>query len=785
MLRAAEGWMFTSLLLVVLSVVGVYALVLTYELAVNIGQGGFKVPPGIRAHALALAATFFLLLAANHVLDLFDLTRSTRGYAFGAGFTDMNAQVPAQYIVAGLAVIAAILCIVSIATRGLRPAIVGAAVWAGALVVVAFAYPAFVQNVQVAPNQLDKERPFIERNITSTRHAFGLDRVQQSDVTFEDTVPTASLSVDRSTYNNIRLWDPRPLRDTLNQIQAIRPYYQFGDVDVDRYAISGEYMQVMLTARELVTDLLPQEAQSWVSRQLQYTHGYGVAMTRVNAATQEGLPQLIISDVPPVGPLPLTRPEIYYGEKTDRYVITNTSTPEFDYPKGDAGAFTTYAGGNGIPIGSVWERFLFATKFQDPNFMLNSAIQPSSKLLYRRNVRDRVNQIAPFLRLDNDPYIVVADGGLYWIHDAYTTTDRYPYSQPFLPSGARRGQGFNYIRNSVKIVTNAYDGSVHFYVTDPADPLIQTYARIFPDLFTPVDQAPASIRAHFRYPEDLFQTQVNMYQQYHMEDPRTFYLKEDLWAIPNEQFSDHAQPVAPYYVIMNLPGETRPEFILMMPFAPSNRENMIGWLAARSDEPNYGGLVVFKYPKDKLIFGPSQVETRIDQDPTISAQFTLWNQSGSRVIRGNMLVIPIEQSNLYVEPIYLQATSSPLPELTRVIVSTGNRIVMTTTLTDGLNQLFGLQPAPAQPGAGQTTTTPGQPTPGPTPPVTPTTASVTPTTTAPAGTASVADLVAQAQDHFQRGQDALRNGDFATYGNEQRALQDAINQLVQATQGNR
>ncbi len=768
LLRAMEGWLFSAFFLTVLASAAVYAIVLTYELAVNIGQIGFRLTRGLKAHLLCLLAAVFVLLAFHHLLDLFEIVRSTRGTVYGAGFTDVNAQRPAQMILVGVALLASVASLVNITIPGMRLAMVSAGTWLAALILVGALFPAFVQNVDVAPNELDREKPFIEANIRFTRHAFGLDRIESRDVAYEDTIPQEAVFNDRSTIDNIRLWDHRPLRDTLNQIQAIRQYYQFTDVDVDRYTIDGRYQQVMVSARELVPERLPASAQTWVSRQLQYTHGYGVAMSPVSVISQEGLPDLVIRDVPPTGKIPVIRPEIYFGERTDHYIITRTSTPEFDYPSGDQGVFvsrTTDAAG--ISIGALPQRLLYALKFQDPNFLLNSSFQPDSQLLQRRNIAERARQLAPFLRLDPDPYIIVADGRLLWVQDGYTTSDRYPYAQPYTPPGQERGprrRSFNYIRNSVKIVTDAYDGTVRFYMTDPTDPLIQTYGRMFPTLLTPIDQAPAAVRAHFRYPEELFRIQSQMYGLYHMEDPRVFYLKEDVWNIPNEIFYDKIQPVDPYYVIMELPGERRPEFILMQPFSPTNRDNMIGWLAARSDDPNYGKLVVFKYPKDKLIFGPFQIETRIDQDPVISPQFSLWSQAGSQVIRGNLLVIPLGQSNLYVEPIYLQATASPLPELKRVIVAMGNRVVMEPTLQEALARLFSTA-APTPPGA-----TPITITTAPAPSVTP---------VAGVATGTVAELAREARNRYDRAQQALRNGDFARYGEELRAMEQALDQLLQ------
>lgn len=763
--RALEGWLFTALILVTLSVVGVYALVFTYVLGVNWAQVGTWLPRAVKGHLLSLAAIGFMLIAANHILDLFDLVRSTRGAAYGASYTDLTAQRWAQYILAIAALGAAVLCVANSAASGFRLAIIGASVWGVALVLVGGVFPALVQNLDVKPNELDRERPYIAANIQHTRQAFALDRVEEIEFPAEDAVTSAAMDTEEATVENIRLWDHRPLLQTYNQVQAIRQYYQFLDVDVDRYTLDGKYRQVMIGARELDTERLPAEARTWVSRQLQYTHGYGVAMSLVNVISQEGLPELTIRDVPPVSPIPIQRPEIYFGENTNHYVIVRTNTQEFDYPRGDEGVFTTYNVDAGVPVGSWLSRALFALKFQDPNMVLNTALREDSRLLYRRNVAERTREIAPFLRLDPDPYIVVADGGLYWIQDAYTVTDRYPYAQPYRPPDRRRP--FNYIRNSVKIVTNAHDGSMRFYVTEPNDPLIQTYQRVFPAIFSPVEQAPRAIREHFRYPEEFFRIQADMYRLYHMNDPRVFYLREDVWAFPQEIFYDQRQPMDPYYVIMRLPGEVRQEFIIMLPFVPSTRDNMIGWLTARSDEPNYGRLLVFKYPKDKLVFGPLQLETRIDQDPTISAQFTLWGQAGSSIIRGNLLVIPIGRSNLYVEPIYLQGTQSPLPELKRVIVATGNRIVMEPSLEEGLARLFGR----AAPGAPQI---PGIPSaPAPTAPQIP---GLPP---APAPVQTISQLAAEAQQTFNRAQEALRAGDFARYGEELRRLEDTLNRLAQ------
>jgi uncharacterized membrane protein (UPF0182 family) len=619
-------------------------------------------------------------------------------------------------------------------------------------------YPSFVQNVEVRPNELARETPYIEANIRATLQAYGLSEVQEMFPPAEEAVTSAEVRASPQTVNNIRLWDPRPLLDTYNQIQTIRPYYEFADVDIDRYVINGQYRQVMLGARELVQSKLPAQAQTWVNQKLVYTHGYGIAMSAVNSVSPEGLPQFFVKDVPPSGEIPIDRPEVYYGERdrSGQYVVVRTAAPEFDYPLGDDNAQTTYRGDSGIQLNSAWRRLAYAWQFHDGNLLLNSDLRPDSQILYRRNVRERINTLAPFLRLDSDPYIVVTEGRLVWIVDAYTHSNRYPYAQPYPQT--EPGRRFNYVRNSVKATVDAYDGSTTFYVADPTDPILRTYAAIFPDLFRPLDAMPPGLRAHVRYPEDLFRWQAGMYLLYHMQNPTVFYNREDVWSIPLERFGDNRQAVAPYYTIMRLPGEPREEFLLMLPLAPANRDNMIAWLAARSDAPNYGKLLVYKYPKDKLVYGPFQVETRIDQDPGIAAQLTLWNQSGTRVIRGNLLVIPIGNANLYVEPIYLQAAQGPLPELKRVVVATGNRIAMEPTLEAALVRLFEGAPVAPLPAAGPAA--PSQ----------------------PAAPAQAATLARSAQTHYAAAQEALRAGDWARYGEELRALEADLRRLVDLTQ---
>ena len=496
----------------------------------------------------------------------------------------------------------------------------------------------------------------------------------------------ATLEANPQTVENIRVWDDRPLLTTLRQMQEIRLYYDFADVDVDRYTIDGQARQVMLSARELNYSNVPANAQSWFNEHMQYTHGYGLTMSPVNVVTPEGLPDLFIQDIPPSSKVgfEITQPEIYYGELTDRFVLVGTKAKEFDFPDGDGNAYTTYSGDGGVSIGSTLRQALFSLYYQSFDILLSDYVTEDSKILFRRRVKERVSTLAPFLHLDRDPYLVVVDGRMKWMVDAYTTTDRFPYAEKFLLPR----KPINYIRNSVKVVMDAYHGDVDFYVSDADDPMIQVYGKVFPGAFKPISELPESLKSHVRYPVDFFDIQAAMYRAYHMTDPTVFYNKEDMWEAPKELFGDKEQLMQSYYLIMKLPGESEEEFILLVPFVPTNKDNMISWLAARCDPENYGRLLLYQFPKQRLIYGPSQIEARIDQTPEISEQMTLWSQAGSRVIRGNLLVIPVEDSLMYVEAVYLQAESSQLPELKRVIVSYENSIAMEQTLDQALRKVF-------------------------------------------------------------------------------------------------
>ncbi len=734
-----QGWLIWATVIILIFTATIYGL--------NIGFRRAAFTTAIKGHLSVLGAVIFFILAWSYRLKIFDLLYSRRGVIFGAGYTDVHAQLLAWRILIVVAVISGMLLLIAILRRWRHSLIIPVGLWVVSAIIFGSIYPALVQRFQVEPSELAREGPYIEHNIHFTRLAFGLDRIEEKDISIELAPSEQDIAQNSTTMNNIRLWDHRPLKDTYNQLQSIRLYYDFVDIDVDRYQIDGDSRQVMLAARELSPEKLPSQAQTWVNRRLQFTHGYGIAMSPTIEVTEEGLPNLWVKDVPPIGKIEIEQPEIYYGEKTNDYVIVGSRVEEFDYPKGDTNVYTKYTGENGIEIGSFIRKLAFAWELGDINILISGELTPGSQLLYRRNIQQRVRHVAPFLKLDSDPYIVIDNGELLWVQDAYTISGRFPYSQP-TPGG------INYVRNSVKVVINAYDGSTTFYLIDPEDALVNTYAAIFPALFTPIEAMPESLRAHLRYPQDLFQIQASVYQTYHMQDPRVFYNKEDLWTTPFETYADTERPVEPYYVIMRLPGEEQEAFILMLPFTPIQKDNMITWLAARSDGDKYGKLIAYNFPKDKLIYGPRQIEARIDQDPTISSQLTLWGQKGSQVIRGNLLVIPIEQSILYVEPVYLKAERGQLPELKRVIVASGDRIAMEPTLAQSLMAIYAGLPAEE-----------------------PTVTAPTPTPEMPLPT-DLAELAQLAQEHYTKAQEYLKAGDWAGWGEELKKMEEVLSQLV-------
>lgn len=736
----------------------VFTLVAT-ALVSGMGWRGWRIRTPVLAHLALLAALVLLLVAWQYRLDALNLVYSNRGAVFGAGYADVNAQLPAYNLLSLITLATAVLLVVMVFLRRAWRAMVALlAVWLVVGVVAGNIYPGLVQRFQVTPNELNLERPFIQNNIDYTRAAFDLDTIEVRSYEVSPRLSVSNLLAEADTVRNVRLWDYRPLLQTYNQIQALRQYYAFNDIDVDRYVIDGQVRQVMLAARELVPERLSEDAQTWVNRRLVYTHGYGVAASPVAQVTRDGLPDFYVKDLPPQGVIPISRPQIYFGELTNDYVIGRTDEPEFDYPRGEGNVTSSFSADTGIDM-TLWHRVVFAVRFADINLLLNRDIRPDSQLLWRRNIVERVTQVAPFLRYDRDPYIVIsADGELYWFLDAYTVSNRFPYSEPL---GA-----INYIRNSVKVVISAYDGSMRFFIVDEQEPVVAAYARIFPMLFTPMSEMPEDLRRHIRYPNDLFSVQAEVYRTYHMTNPTDFYNREDLWAWPEEIFQDRAQRMEPYYVLMRLPGEEALEYVQILPFTPANRENMIAWLAARSDPDNYGGKLVYEFGKDTLFFGPKQVESRIDQNPIISAQLALWNQQGSSVIRGNLLVIPLGGSLLYVEPLYLQASSGRIPELQRVIVATADQVAMAPNLGLALAEIFGNQVladgtldellvAAADLDAG-----------------------VVPPSTVPRPAMTMEELIVQANEQFNRAQAAAQAGNWALYGEELAALEATLQALA-------
>ena len=748
-------------------------------------RGGLSFSTPMRVHLAVLGGLYLLSVAAGYQLDKLELVYSSQGIATGVSYTDAHARFLAFDVLTAISAFAGAFLVIGSFTRMMWPLGSVVVVWLVASLVLGTVYPAVVQGVQVVPDQLGKETPYIANTIAMTRIAFsvGPDAWQTSNYSGEAALTSSAVQTEASTFQNARLWDYRPLRDTLDQLQTVRQYYDFTDVDTDRYQLNGDLRQVMLAGRELAPENNPQGG-TWVNQRITFTHGVGVAMVPVNEATEGGQPKLIIRDLPPVssdGAPTISQPRIYFGERPSDWILTGARQPEFDYPvrqSDTAGSpaadqTTRWTGTTGIKLDTTLSRLLFALRFKDLNLLISDQVTADSQLLFHRTLSDRLGLIAPFLKFDKDPYLVVtADGRLVYIQDAYTTSDRFPNAQWFdpstLPSGTGLGdQPINYIRNSVKIVMDAYTGQMTFYVVDPSDPIIRTYERIFPTLFTAADQMPADLRAHLRVPEELFNVQTRMYARYHVNDPSTFYSNGDSWTVPDPAGGTQSLPNEAYYVVMRMPGEPKPEFLLLQPMVPKGRPNMIAWVAARMDAPNYGAVRVFRFPQDTSVLGPNQIEAKIDADPIISAQTTLWDQSGSRVIRGNLIVVPIQDALIYLQPVYLQSQNSKFPEFQRIIVATSQRIVWGKTLSEALGLL--LAASPGQSPTPSPTSTPGpavSPTPGPV---------VGPGQTPPPG--NVAALVAYANDHFERAQTALRNGDFATYGAEIVKVQDALRQL--------
>jgi hypothetical protein len=749
-----------AMALIVLAAAGAAAIyVFAGELALT--PFGLRMAPGVRRHGAILAAALFLVLALGAWLDQPRQLLTVSGIIQGASYTDVHARIPAAFALM-IASLAGFLLALLYAT-GRWPMALVAAIGLYAIVLIGGGiYASVLQRFFVAPNEQVREIPYIEHNIAATRQAFALDRIVDREITGDAELTRDDIERNRETIDNVRLWDHQPLLQTFGQLQVIRPYYDFISVDNDRYDINGRMRQVMLSPREINPAALP--SRTWVNERLVFTHGHGLTLGPVNQVDAEGLPVLFIRDLPPVSTIniPITQPSIYYGELSNEWVITRTNAGEFHYPKGNDNVYANYEGRGGVPLSTLWHKLLFAMHFRSYQILLSNAVTPESRVIFDRQVRTRVSKIAPFLVPDDDPYAVIHDGRIVWIQDAYTVSNRYPYA-------TSTAQGVNYIRNSVKIVVDAYDGTVTFYLAEPEDPIVQTIAKIFPGLLRPLAEMPAGLREHVRYPEGIFNLQAAMYSTYHMTNPAVFYNREDQWDVPAIEGSgaggDRVR-MEPYYTIMRLPGESSAEFIQMLPFTPRRRDNLASWMVARSDEKNYGELMVFRFPKQKLVFGPSQVVARINQDQVIAPQITLWNQQGSQVIQGTLMVIPIEESLIYIRPLYLRAQGGRIPELTRVIVAYQNQIVMEPTLEAGLARLFGT--TTGSPPSGPTEDTAARPhdaaaSGAPKPPSAP----------------GAPGLVQEAQATYERAIAAQKAGDWAKYGEEIRRLGELLAKMRQ------
>ena len=720
----------------------------------------FRPTPRALAHLSVLAAAFAVTLSVTTWLSRYDLLFAhNTNVVWGAAYTDVNARLPVYTLQAAVGIVFAAALLANAWLRRLWLPLAAVGGWI-ALSFVSSAYPAIVQGVTAGPNAGTLELPYIARSIDFTRRAYGLSDVTGStSFTGDQPLTLQDVQNDQATINNLRLWDYTPLKDTYLQQQAIRTYYTFNDIDLDRYTIGGDYQQLEISAREFDFSRLQSSSQNWFNQRLVYTHGYGTASSPVNAVVGEGLPSYVVHDIPPAGPLAITQPAIYFGEASPQggdYCLAASNTKEFDYPVGGADVFTTYKGTHGVPMTSV-NKALWSLKLGDFSLLVSGQVTDKTLMLYRRNIVDRASEIAPFLTFDRDPYIVVVDGRLYWILDAYTTASTYPYSQSQIFQDG--STSINYIRNSVKVVIDAYEGTATFYVTDSKDPLIKAYEATFPSLFQPLDSMPAGLKAHIRVPEDLFSIQVAVYTIYHMSDPHVFFSQEDAWDVPTGQTSPGSapQPVQPYYVLFRLPGQQNPEFLLIMPFTPHNKTNLVSWLAVRNDGSHYGQYVVYLLPKDRVIYGPQQVASFINQDPTISRDFTLLHSTGSQVQQGNLLVVPIGNSFLYFEPVYLRATTATgIPQLKKVILADQNNVVYADTLDQAIQQLVGAAPPPVS----------NQP---------------PPTTYTAAQVAQIQSLVTQINQHYKAAYDALKRGDFTTFASEMDQVGKLLAQLQAIT----
>jgi uncharacterized protein len=753
---------FVNLLLFIAVVLSFLAAGLVYYVSQGIvldAQRGLLVTVKARRHLSVLGAFLLLSLGFKAWLAIPQTLTTQSGIVHGASFVDVYATIPVQWLLVAVSLIGAALLAWQLTVPRRWPVLAAVGLYVGVSALGGL-YAFALQRFYVSPNEQVRELPYIGHSILATRAAFALDRVEERGISGDATLTPADIARNAATLENVPLWNDLPLLDTFGQIQEIRTYYDFHSVDNDRYLIDGKYRQIMLSARELNSESLP--SGTWINERLTFTHGYGLTLGPVNEVTPEGLPVLFIKDLPlqSTVDLKVTRPAIYFGELTNDHVFVKTATQEFDYPRGDANVFGTYEGKGGVDVGGVFRRLAFAIRFGSADTLFSPNLNSDSRVLMYRRIAGRVKRIAPFLTYDSDPYLAISDGRLLWIQDAYTISGLYPYSTP-------SAGGINYIRNSVKITIDAYDGTTRFHLIDTKDPIAATIAKVFPGLFEPLAAMPEDLRTRLRYPQGIFSLQAAMFATFHMTNASTFYNREDQWDVPSlEQGKGVARPMVPYYTIMKLPGETDAEYIQMLPYTPRQKDNLAAWMVARSDGDHYGQLMVFQFPKQTVIFGPRQVAARISQDQVIAPQITLWNQQGSEVIQGNLLVIPIEESLLYIRPLYLRAAGGRIPELKRVVVAYQNHIVMEATLDEALARLFPASETAPATDRGRGNTDRGVQAP-------PTRAvDASGATTAPASGAA-----AEAQRHYQRALEAQRAGDWARYGEEIRLLGESLRQL--------
>ena len=688
MLQFIQGWVMGILITCVVMSLLLYAAIY--------GSRGlnFLLAPRMLKHMSVLGGFLMLSIATGHAMSIYELVLSPGGLVAGAGYTDIHARIPVLWLMTGIACLGAAAFFISYRFGGLRLVVGAFSLWVIMLLLANLSFPALFQRFQVDPNEFEREGVYIARNIEATRAAYQLDRVEQIELPAVTNLDASVVANNLPVIQNIRLWDVEPLRDAYNQLQFMELYYNFLNMDSDRYVIDGQLRQVLLSARELDPDNLPADANNWVNRRLQYTHGYGIVMSpAIGFTPKEGRPEFFIQDIPIRGEFTITRPELYYGESPATFAIVNSSAPEID----PSGSDLHYDGKGGVLLGSTFRRLAYAWQFADINILLSDQILSGTRIQYRRQISQRVQALAPFLTMDADPYPVVdAAGKIWWLQDAFTTTDRYPYS-------TLSANGFNYIRNSVKAVVDAYTGEVSIYIMDPDDPLLQMYRRAFPGLFLEFAQMPTELQAHIRYPNGIFSAQADMYLRYHITDPQVFFNQADQWAIPQDsRFGRRGVEVHPSYLILQMPGGEQEEFVLMLPFSPAGeKKNLVGWLTARNDGEHYGKLNAFIVPSDPQVHGPSQVEARIENDPLISQQFTLWGGegAGSRIVRGQLLVIPVGDAIIYVEPLYLQSEGLAFPELKKVILADGSNVVMADSVGEGLTMLLEGSAPPGATGA--------------------------------------------------------------------------------------